>query len=159
MRAVLPVLLLVLLAACGRTEIYQSDVPIPAGGWASSNKPSFCFDITDTVSAHDVFIDVRHTGDYPYNDLYLFVDLEAPSGRTWRDTVECRLADELGQWYGRGTGYIFADRFEAHILYRLGDRFPWAGRYCMRLEQAMRHDTLPGVLDVGISIEPSRSGR
>lgn len=158
-RALIPLLLLVTLAACGRTEIYQSDVPLPAHGWHNVYAPTFCFGITDTVSHHDVFIDVRHTGDYPYNDLYLFVDLTDPAGRVWRDTVECQLADPMGQWYGRGTGYIFADRFQAHILYRLGDRFPRSGRYCLRLEQAMRHDTLHGVLDVGVSISPSQARR
>ena len=45
-----------------------------------ASKHSFAFDITDTVGTHNVFIDVRHTGDYPYQDMYLFVDLEDPQG-------------------------------------------------------------------------------
>jgi len=153
-----PVLLFALaIAGCGRTEIYQSDVSLPKEGWERTLRPAFCFGITDTVTPHDVFIDVRHTGDYAYSDLYLFVDILTPDGRVLRDTVECLLADPMGRWYGRGTGFIFADRFKAHVLYKLNNRFPRMGRYCLRMEQAMRTDTLLHVLDLGISIAPSQA--
>ncbi|MBK9073502.1 MAG: gliding motility lipoprotein GldH [Flavobacteriales bacterium] len=156
-RSALVLLLAVALLACGRPEIYQSDVPLPESGWVRGLRPTFCFGITDTVTPHDVFIDVRHTGDYAYSDLYLFVDIIAPDGRILRDTVECLLADPMGRWYGRGTGFVFADRFKAHVLYKLGDRFPRTGRYCLRMEQAMRTDTLHDVLDIGINIAPSQA--
>lgn len=145
-----------LLAGCDDRLVHQADVPLPAGGWASSYKPEFCFEITDSLATHDVHIDVRHTGDYAYSDLFLFVDLSGPGGRLVRDTVECLLADPTGRWFGRGTGFIFADRFKAHVLYKLGGRFPRTGRYCIRLEQAMRDDPLPGVLDIGVSVSRSR---
>ncbi len=124
--------------------------------WERGFAPEFTFDVVDTVSKHDLFIDIRHTGDYRFSDLYLFVDLRGPDNRHMRDTVECLLADPTGRWYGKGLGFIFADRYEAHVLYRLGNRFPRAGRYTMRLEQAMRTEELPGVIDVGVSVERSK---
>jgi gliding motility-associated lipoprotein GldH len=39
------------------------------------------------------------------------------------------------------------------VLYRHGSRFPAAGDYRIRLEQAMRTERLDGVLDVGVSVE------
>ena len=68
-------------------------MPVAEGAWDRTFKPGFEFDIADTINKHDVFIDVRHTGEYPFSDLFLFVDLEGPGGRTVRDTVECLLAD------------------------------------------------------------------
>jgi gliding motility-associated lipoprotein GldH len=136
--------------------VYQSDVPVPGGEWDRGLVPEFLFDISDTVNKHDLFIDIRHTGDYPYSDLFLFVDLNGPGGRHLRDTVECLLADPTGRWYGKGTGYIFADRYRAKVLYKMGNRFPSAGRYSIKLEQAMRTEKLQGVLDVGVSVERSR---
>lgn len=146
-----------LAMGCAEGPVFQADVPVPDGAWESGLKPSFAFEITDTVSRHDVYIDIRHTGDYPFSDLYLFVDLSGPSGRGARDTVECILADPMGRWLGRGTGFIFADRFQAKVLYKLGNRFPAAGRYTMQLEQGMRMNPLPGVIDVGVSIERSQT--
>lgn len=149
-------LLALCLVGCTENVVFQASEALPTEKWDRSFVPEFAFDITDTVSKHDLFIDIRHTGDYPFSDLFLFVDLQGPGGRQMRDTVECLLADPTGRWYGRGLGFIFADRYQAHVLYRLGNRFPQAGRYTMRLEQAMRTEELPGVIDVGVSVERSK---
>ncbi len=145
-----------LTMGCSEPPVFQADVPIADGRWDRQVKPTFAFDIADTVNKHDVFIDVRHTGEYPYSDLFLFVDLTGPGGRAARDTVECLLAEPSGKWYGKGLGFIFADRYQAKVLYKLGNRFPASGRYSITLEQAMRTDTLIGVLDIGVSIERSK---
>jgi gliding motility-associated lipoprotein GldH len=146
----------VLLAGCSDEVVYQADVPVPEGAWGREFKPEFSFEIADTERQHDVYIDIRHTGDYPFSDLFLFVDLKGPGGRAMRDTVECLLADPTGRWYGKGTGFLFADRHDAKVLYKLHNRFPAIGRYSMRLEQAMRTEQLPGVIDVGVSVERSK---
>ena len=127
-----------------------------AEAWNRANKPQFNFTIDDTLNKYDIFVDLRHNGDYPFSSLYLFVDLEGPGDRMARDTVECLLADPTGKWYGKGQGFIFADRYQAHVLYKLGDRFPAKGAYRITLEQAMRTEDLTGVLDVGISVMRSR---
>lgn len=148
---------LFLLAGCADEVVYQSDVPVPDGAWDRAFTPEFTFMVTDTVQRHDLYVDIRHTGDYPFSDLFLFVDLYGPGDRHLRDTVECLLADPEGRWYGRGTGFIFADRLEAHVLYKHGNRFPVPGKYMVKLEQAMRTERLAGVIDVGLSVERSRT--
>lgn len=155
MRYVLPFVLLAALLGCTPEGVlFQADVPVPGDAWDRSFTPEFGFAVTDTVSQYDLVIDIRHTGDYPFSDLYLFVDMYGPDGRHARDTVECRLADPTGRWYGKGTGFIFAGRtVAARVLYRHGSRFPAAGDYRIRLEQAMRTERLEGVLDVGVSVE------
>jgi len=146
-----------LLCGCADDVVFQGDAPIPDGAWSNMLKPAFTFSITDTLSKHDVYIDVRHTNDYAYSNLYLFVALEGPGGRSKRDTVECLLADPMGRWLGKGTGFIMASRTrDAKVLYKLGNRFPANGEYTIRLEQAMRDDPLPGIIDVGVSIERSK---
>jgi len=148
-----------LLAACGGEVVFQGSSPVPEGRWHRDHRPVFDFDIHDTVAQHDVYLDIRHTGDYPYSSLHLFVQLDTPHGKRVVDTVEGPLADPLGRWYGKGLGFIFADRFQARVLYRMDNRFPRKGRYTVSLEQAMRTEEIPGVLDVGISIERSDNGR
>lgn len=130
------------------------------GTWDRAWKPEFAVDITDTIDPHNVFIDIRHTGDYPYSDLYLFITATGPGMAPMRDTVDCLLADADGRWYGKGQGFIFADRIEAEVLYQLNRRFPRKGRYTFQLEQAMRIEKLPGVIDVGLSVKraPAQGG-
>ena len=142
-----------LLAACTGHVAFQESTAVPDGIWRRSWQPQFTFDITDTVAPKDIYLDIRHTGDYPFSNIFLFTTLQGPDGRSYTDTVECTLADPVGRWYGKGTGFIFSDRFQAHVLYCMNNRFPHTGRYAFTLEQAMRTEELPGVIDVGISVE------
>jgi len=142
-----------LLAGCGGNVVFQEDAMVPGGTWNRSWKPQFTFDVNDTLAERNIFLDLRHTGDYPFSNIYLFTTLDGPAGRLYTDTVECVLADPQGRWYGKGAGFIFSDRVKAHVLYRMNNRFPRAGRYTLTLEQAMRTDDLPGIIDAGISVE------
>lgn len=85
----------------------------------------------------------------------MFVNTTFPSGKYFRDTVECVLADERGKWLGDGSG----DVFDNQILFKSDIRFPEAGSYVFEYEQAMRAgrnatmEVLPEVMDVGLKIE------
>ncbi len=78
---------MLLVVGCSDEVVFQADVPVPGGAWTRSFTPEFAFDIADTLAQHDVYIDVRHTGDYPFSNLFLFVDLSGPGGRTARMPV------------------------------------------------------------------------
>ncbi|MCI1752054.1 MAG: gliding motility lipoprotein GldH [Flavobacteriales bacterium] len=148
-------LAVLLLAGCSGAVVFQADIPVPNGEWDRTWKPEFAFDIQDTISQRDIYLDIRHTGDYPFSNIYVFATLTGPQGHTLTDTVECTLADPTGRWYGKGAGFIHSDRVQAHVLYRMHNTFPASGRYTIALEQAMRTEKLTGVIDVGISIEAS----
>lgn len=147
------------LAGCAGNVIFQEDAKVPGGTWNRSWKPQFTFDVQDTLAERNIFLDLRHTGDYPFSNIYLFTTLDGPGGRLYTDTVECTLADPGGRWYGKGAGFIFSDRVKAHVLYRMNNRFPRAGRYTLTVEQAMRTNDLPGIIDVGVSVEKGGSRR
>jgi len=155
----IPLLACLILGGCSTHVVFQEDAEVPGGSWNRSWKPQFAFDITDTLAQRDVYIDIRHTGDYPFSNLYLFTTMAGPDGQQHTDTVECTLADPSGRWYGKGTGFIFSDRVKAHVLYRMNNQFPRSGRYVFTLEQAMRTGELPGVIDVGISVEEAPARR
>lgn len=148
-----------LLIGCTSHVVFQEDAEVPNGTWSRSWKPQFSFDIQDTTSQRDIYLDIRHTGDYRFSNIYIFTTLEGPSGHSFTDTVECTLADPTGRWYGKGTGFVFSDRFQAHVLYRMNNRFPRSGRYMFTMEQAMRMEDLSGIIDVGISVEEARKRR
>ena len=146
-------LLVLLLSSCSDALVHSETRAVPGSVWDRSWKPEFAFDISDTVGQHDTYLDIRHTGSYPYSELYLFVTLKRPDGHVLLDTVQCPLSDANGRWYGEGLGFIRSERFDAHILYKYGNRFHQPGRYSITLEQAMRVEKLEGVVDVGVSVE------
>ena len=138
-----------LLSACNRQTVYQDSEAIPSSGWHINHLIDFGVAIDDTTHLHELSLLVRNTTDYPYRNLYLFLDIELPDQRTLRDTIECILADKDGQWTGRGFGTIRSNKF----LFRDDVWFPVPGTYTFRLQQGMREEALKGMSDIGIRID------
>jgi gliding motility-associated lipoprotein GldH len=129
--------------------VFDQNQTIPDRIWDKDNVLKFEVPLTDTSLAYNIDINLRNTGAYPMSNLYLFVTTTAPSGLSRRDTVELILADKRGQWYGKGFGNIW----QHQRPFRRNIRFPVPGTYTFELQQAMRIDQLPGVVDAGIRIE------
>lgn len=138
----------VFLNGCGPKALFDHTKSIPDGVWFSDQHLQFEVPVTDTLNLHMFYLNVRHTTDYRYANLFLFISTTFPDGETARDTVECILADKTGQWLGKGISNIRDNQ----ILLRRGLRFPQKGTYVFELEQAMREPALDGIMDVGFRI-------
>lgn len=148
-RIVFLLLLFFVLTSCDRTVVFEDNVKLPENRWEQGNVITLKADIQDTIQAHNLYINVRNAGGYQFSNLFLFFTTETPSGQRERDTVELTLADPSGKWLGDGMGDIYDNR----ILFKRSFRFPEKGEYTFRLEQAMRVDPLPQIMDAGIRIE------
>ncbi len=144
-------LLLLLFAACGPDVIYEDYVTIPEGGWSKDSMASFRVNIDDVNTYYDIFINVRNKSDYPNSNIWLFIDVTSPEGKTIRDTINCYLADEHGKWTGSGWG----DLFLVHYPYRRSVKFAEPGEYRFNIIQGMRYDELEGIHNIGITIAKS----
>ena len=107
-------------------------------------------EMDDTLSLYNIYVQVRHTTEYPMSNLYMFVHVKGPDGQHRKDTVNMILAEPSGEWTGRGTGHLR----ELQLLFRNQVQFRIPGAYVFTLEQAMRHPELP-VTDLGIRVERS----
>ena len=85
------------LSSCGTPPVVAESQEVSLEGWNSEDVLRFQWDMDDTLSRHDLMLDVRHAQDYPYSNLYLFLTYRFPNGKSRTDTVDCTLADELGQ--------------------------------------------------------------
>lgn len=147
-RYILSVLLVLLLVSCDSNMVYDQFQTHGNGVWKWNDVNVFEVEMTDTVSLHNVYLQVRHTVEYPMSNLYMFVFVKGPSGQFMKDTVQMILANPDGSWTGTGTGKLR----ELRLLYKNRTRFGDPGIYTISLEQAMRNSELP-VTDVGIRIE------
>ena len=142
------------LVSCESDAVFAGSKPFAADvGWNSGDIAKFDWQVTDTLKRHDFFIDLRHNQEYPFTNLYLFVDYTFPNGRTRRDTISCELANDRGQWFGSGFGNLIEHR----IGFRQNTAFPLLGDYTIKIAHGMRVDPLPGMLDVGFRLEPTPS--
>jgi gliding motility-associated lipoprotein GldH len=143
------VMLLLVLVSCDRNRIFEENRVVEKGIWNSANKILFETTISDTTIRYNIYLNIRNSMQYPYSNLYLFMDTRFPDGKIARDTVDCLLADYDGRWLGSGVGSVKYNRF----LFQRGVLFHKAGRYGFEFQQAMRVNDLAGIHDVGIRIE------
>jgi len=136
------------LTSCNRNTLYTGIVDIRSG-WPKDNAVKFVVPVKDTLSLYNFYIDIRHTTQYRFSNLYLFMETHFPGGKYTRDTLEIMLATVQGKWIGKGWGEIKED----HVLLRHNLRFPLTGNYEFLIWQGMRKDTLKAIKSVGIDIE------
>jgi gliding motility-associated lipoprotein GldH len=130
--------------------VYDQFEELDQGMWTWNDALEFEAEISDTLSLHNIYLQVRHTTEYPMSNLYMFVHVKSPTGQHMKDTINMILAAPDGKWTGKGNGNIR----ELMLLYRKQTKFRVPGTYIFTLEQAMRQETLP-VTDLGVRIERS----
>lgn len=136
------------LLSCDPHMVYDQYVPIDNGLWRWVDAREFKVDIKDTTSFHNIYLQVRHSVEYPLSNLYMFVHVKGPTGQLLKDTVNMILTAPDGRWNGSGTGKLR----ELQLLYRSQTQFGVSGTYVFTIEQGMRNPELP-VTDLGIRIE------
>jgi gliding motility-associated lipoprotein GldH len=137
------------LISCDRKRVFESYKELDSKGWNKDSIVVFNVAITDTIKNHNLLVNIRNKGTYPYSNIYLFMTIGAPDGTSRTDTVEFTLAEPSGRWKGSGIGGLHDNQ----ILYRNSVSFPKKGIYKFEIKQGMRDNVLPGIRDVGIRIE------
>jgi len=138
-----------LLCSCDPKRLFEENRVVDKGIWSSTEKQIFEVTIPDTTLRYNVYLNIRNAMEYPYSNLYIFMQTVFPDGRIARDTIECALADYDGRWLGSGMGSVKYNRF----LLQNGVSFRQKGTYRFELEQAMRVNELKGIRDIGLRIE------
>lgn len=138
-------IILLTLVACSFHTVYTHTYDLPSEEWHKDSVLTFSAMLYESSDPHDVYVTLRHTQHYPYQNIWLFV--EKPNGM--RDTLEFFLADDRGVWLGNQSGrYI-----EMPCLIDQGIQFPAEGKYIWRIQQGMRDDQLRGINSVGLTID------
>lgn len=137
------------MAACDVNRVYDEYVPIKDAKWHKDSLVVFDIPITDTILNHNIFINVRNDINYSYSNLWLFVNIEQPDGVSLCDTFEVALADQSGQWLGKGFGGYKT----RESVFRRNVYFPNSGAYKISIQQGMRELNLEGISDVGLRLE------
>ena len=150
-QALIIVALLFAFTSCDSTLVYQDNLKVDEAVWHRDQKAKFTFDIEDTSSLYDLYLNVRHGGDYPFKNLYLFTKTKSPNGLIAIDTAQMIFADNQGRWLGKGIGGIFDYQFK----FKEKINFPVKGEYVFEIEQAMREIELEEITDIGVRLEIS----
>ena len=148
-RLLLAIFVSLTFAACKNNDVFFQYKAVNAKGWNKDSLYTFDIQITDTISTYNVYVNVRNRGEYPYQNLWLFLNKTSPDKVEMKDSIECYLADQRGKWLGSGIGSVM----EMPILYQENVRFNKSGMYRYKIVHGMRDTTLTGINDIGMRIE------
>lgn len=152
---VIILLSMLLLSSCNSDAVFSSSTSF-SDGWGVQDTVEVNLPEMDSLSAYNLFINVRNSNDYPFNNLFLIVDMEFPRGKIITDTLEYRMANADGTWMGTGIGSVKENK----LWYKEGVRFTESGQYKLSIVHAVRNngavegvERLMGITDIGISVE------
>jgi gliding motility-associated lipoprotein GldH len=140
------------LISCSPIGVFEKNVAFKNQEWASSNKPSFSFHISDTVAAYNIYLIVRHTDAYSFNNIWLKLYRKGPD-TSYTQQVDLRLANNNQGWLGAGMDDVWEERI---ALTQGTTQFRKSGDYEFILEQVMRQDPLMHVMNIGLRVEKAQ---
>lgn len=151
MKRLIPVLFGLITFCCScNNKIFYNDIQTLTKEKWDVNKPlTFTLNITDSMEYYNMYINVRNTTDYEYQNFYVFMNTEYPDGHVEQDTLGFILCDKTGKWTGDGQGRIKSNKF----LFQPNIRFPFNGTYTFTIQQGMRQNVVKGISDFGITLE------
>ena len=154
MKKILPLLALVLLASCGKNVVLDELHSFKDSRWHMDSVVTVVWEPEQSEDPVFMSMYIRHSTDYPYNNLFLFRSIESTQGVEYTDTVNVALADPLGVW--NGTGMSNLKTLEIQIG-QGAVRFRDDERYTLKITQGMRDTVLYGIQDVGVQFEQVKS--
>lgn len=152
------------LQSCDTIDLYERVVPVPAHQWRNNFRPQFTFEIKDTTVPYQAFIILRHNNKYRYNNIWVNLLVKSPTDSAQKLGLELPLANKEG-WLGTGMDDVFEHRVRVGgemaqldfiTMNADGFLFTKPGVYTFTLEQIMRENPLPDVMNVGFRLEKKR---
>lgn len=139
-------------SSCDKVDFFEKTVSFKKHEWNASDKATINFSVADTSAYYNLFVVLRHSDAYGYNNIWLNLTVIPPGDTAQSQLKEFQLADNKKGWLGSGMDDIFEHRIQVNnqpIKYK-------AGNYTFILQQMMREDPLEHVLNAGIRIEKAK---
>jgi gliding motility-associated lipoprotein GldH len=157
MRCMNKITLLLLLAitvgSCTTIDVFEKSNHFSNQQWAAVDTPIINFTVTDTSSLYNVYLVLRHTDAYNYNNIWVNITTKTPQNTVLNQQLNVELAKNNKGWLGTGMDDIFEHRIR---ITRQAIALPAKGNYSFTLKQLMRQDPLQHVLNAGIRIEKAQ---
>lgn len=143
-------ILILQLQSCTTVDVFEKNIVIPGKSWERSFKPSIDFSIEDTVAVYNIYVTLRHTHAYNYNNIWLNLSYQMPGDSVKNQRVDILLADNQKGWLGTGMDDIYTAWRQVNAQ---PVQFKNKGRVSFTIEQVMRDNPLKNVINAGIRVE------
>ncbi len=142
---------LTVIHSCTQIDIFEKNTVIPKYEWQQSFTAKGDFIISDTTSTYNIYLVLRHTDAYQYNNIWLNIGLQPPGDSMRMQKVNLSLGDDANGWEGTGMN----DIWELRKLLK-PHRFKQAGKCNFSISQIMRDNPLLHIMSVGLRVEKQK---
>lgn len=138
------------LISCSQVEVFEKNTIIPKQQWKSEFMAKGSVVIKDTSFFYNIYIVLRHTDAYKYNNIWLNIGLQPPGDSIHYQQTDLLLGDDANGWHGIGMNDIWEIR---KLINAVPVRFKNPGTYYFAIGHVMRDDPLHHIMSVGLRIE------
>jgi gliding motility-associated lipoprotein GldH len=153
MRTARQALLLILFGAslwgCSSNTVYKETIDLPKGHWAYADSVLFTFDIVDTTRFYNLYLEVEHSIDFPFHNVYFQFFTGFPSGFRSERISSMELGSASGTWYGACKGEVCRVR----IPIQTPAYFVELGAHTLSIRQHSRVEQLSGLYSLCFEVE------
>lgn len=143
-----------LFASCKKLDVFEKNISVPQYKWQYQFQPDFEFSINDTAANYKIFIILRHTDAYRYNNIWLNIATKNPGDSSYKtQRFDLQLGADATGWEGAGMDDIWELR---KSITNGPVKFTRPGNYKFKISHIMRENPLPNILSVGVRVEKVR---
>jgi gliding motility-associated lipoprotein GldH len=136
-----------IIASCKQIDLHEQNITIPQNKWQSNFICTNTFEIKDTNVIYNVYIVIRHTDAYEYNNIWLNVGLQQVGETMKYQKLNLSLANDAKGWEGIGMNDIWEVRKPiARVALK-------KGAYVTSVVHIMRQNPLQNIMNVGVRVE------
>ena len=138
-----------ILSGCTSMDVFEKNNSIPKQAWNADFASEGSFDISDTTASYNVYLVLRHTDAYLYNNIWLNIGLQQPGDSMRFQKINLGLGSDANGWDGVGMDDIWEVR---KLIPGSPFGFQKKGAYHFRLYQIMRDNPLKHIMSAGLRI-------
>ena len=148
--------LALLVMSCDSGQVFDKYHKVPNRLWNKDKVIDFNITPPDSLNPYNLFINIRNTNNYKYNNLFLVVQMRFPHGKSITDTLEYKMAEPSGKLLGTGLTAVKENKlwYKEHVIFKEQGLYKLSVQHAMRKNGAIKGlEALEGVTDVGFRIE------
>ncbi len=141
-----------ILVGCGQMDEFEKNTTIKDYSWKSTDSITGVVKVADLSKKFNVFVVVRHTNAYKYNNIWLQIAASQNGISIVNSRFDIPLATDAEGWFGVGMNDFWEYR---HKLNNAPIAFTQVGAVNFSIKHDMRDEPLPNITAIGLRVEPA----
>lgn len=142
-------------SSCGENYVFEKTYELENSEWNYNNQLVYTFEVSDTTKIYNLLLEIQHSTEYSYQNCYLKIYTQFPTGEKTNYLLSVDLADGIGLWQGDCNSETCTTLFDIAKQTSFKD----LGKHTITLEQYMRVNPLKGIESLAVKLEDTGVNR